>query len=297
MINYYLLSTRLLPTIDRLLPTIDRLDSLTVLSFLFCAVTCYRELGAYLKGLSVELFRRPESALSAYDTTEDAWSPLLSITEDAQLLREIDQFYQQLSIDNNADTDPSGRPPAKRRKQLQPLFARDTALFSPTAGQSKASHRSAAAAGSQSSQYYDPTTSAPTSKMLLGSHCPRRCVELARSLHPKGGVTVVNSAFLDRKEACWQHSADTALAALMGRDHRREEEDDDSTLDAADEWGLESMQELARLYQVVGTGEESNFVDLLSRRGGKGGTGRSEVSSVARAIADTVLARILLRYL
>jgi len=265
-----------------------------VLSFLFCAAPCYRELGAYLVGLSVELFRRPESALSAYDITEDAWSPLLSITEDAQLLREIDQFYQQLSIDNNADTDPSGRHPAKRRKQLQPLFARDTALFSPTAGQSKASHRSAAVA--QSSQYYDPTTSAPTSKMLLGSQCPRRCVELARSLHPKGGVTVVNSAFLDRKEACWQHTADTALAALMGHDHRREEEDDDSTLDAADEWGLESMQELARLYQV-GTGDESNFVDLLGRRVVGGGTGRSKVSTVARAIADTVLTRILLRYL
>jgi len=282
VINYYLLS-------------ID-LTLLTVLSFLFCAVTCYRELGAYLEGLSVELFRRPESALPAYDITEDAWSPLLSITEDAQLLREIDQFYQQLSIDNNADTDPSGRPPAKRRKQLQPLFARDTALFSPTAGQSKASHRSAAAAVAQSSQYYDPTTSAPTSKMLLGSQCPRRCVELARSLHPKGGVTVVNSAFLDRKEACWQHSADTALAALMGHDHRREEDDDDSTLDAADEWGLESMQELARLYQV-GTGDESNFVDLLGRRVVGGGTGRSKVSTVARAIADTVLTRILLRYL
>jgi hypothetical protein len=246
----------------------------------------------YLVGLSVELFRRSESA------TEDAWSPLLSITEDAQLLREIDQFYQQLSIDSSADTDPSGRPPAKKRKQLQPLFARDTALFGPTAGQRS---KGATAAVAQSSQYYDPSTSAPTSKTLLGSHCPRRCVELARSLHPRGGVTVVNSSFLDQREACW---TDTALSALMGHDHRREYEevDDDDTLslDAADEWGLESMHELARLYQV-GTGDESNFVDLLGRGGGVEGvggvTGRSEESTVARAIADTVLARILLRYI
>lgn len=110
---------------------------------------------------------------------------------------------------------------------------------------------------------------------------------------------MVNSSFLDQREACW---TDTALSALMGHDHRREEEDDDGTLslDAADEWGLESMHELARLYQV-GTGDESNFVDLLGRgvgvEGVGGVTGRSEVSMVARAIADTVLARILLRYI
>lgn len=296
---------------------------------------CYnRELGAYLVGLSAELFRRPEPAVSASDITEDAWSPLLSIsiTEDAQLLKEIDQFFydQQLGIDDDSNRyrrmSPSDRfLPAvgKKRKQLQPLFARDTALFSPTAAKDNndASPRSTAAAAatagsSQYIHYYDPTTTSSTSKMLLGSHCPRRCVQLARSLHPSGGggggVSVVNSAFLDRRDvwSCRQHSSssDTALAALMGgRDHRRDyddDDDDDCALDAADEWGVESMQELARLYQqqVGAAGEEnSNFVDLLGRGGGGGGCDRSdeeeEDDTISRAIADTVLTRIILRYL
>ena len=298
--------------------------------------------------MSAELFRRPEPAVSASDITEDAWSPLLSITEDAwspllsisitedaQLLKEIDQFFydQQLGIDDDSNRyrrmSPSDRfLPAvgKKRKQLQPLFARDTALFSPTAKDNNdASPRStAAAATAGSSQYihYDPRTTSSTSKMLLGSHCPRRCVQLARSLHPSGGrgggggggVSVVNSAFLDRRDvwSCRQHSSssDTALAALMGgRDHRRDydddddDDDDDCALDAADEWGVESMQELARLYQQVGAaGEENNFVDLLGRGGGGGGgcdrsDEEEEDDTISRAIADTMLTRIILRYL
>ena len=126
---------------------------------------------------------------------------------------------------------------------------------------------------------------------------------------------MINSAFLDRRDVwgCRQYSSsfssDTALAALMGgRDHRRDydddDDDDDCALDAADEWGVESMQELARLYQQVGAaGEEnSNFVDLLGRGGGGGGgcdrsDEEEEDDTISRAIADTVLTRIILRYL
>ena len=116
---------------------------------------------------------------------------------------------------------------------------------------------------------------------------------------------MINSAFLDRRDvwSCRQYSSssDTALAALMGgRDHRRDyDDDDDCALDAADEWGVESMQELARLYQQVGAaGEEnSNFVDLLGRGGCDRSDEEEEDDTISRAIADTVLTRIILRYL
>lgn len=283
-------------------------------------------------GLSVELFRRPESARSALDI----------ITEDAQVLlqREIDQFYQQLdssSMDsnNNRLDIPSDRLSAaagnRKRRKLQPLFARDTAVFSPTTAtpgeNNSPHHRSAGAAIAiavkESSQYYyDPTTSSTpsSSKTLLGSQCPRQCVQLARSLHPQrgggGGVLVVNSAFRDRRggRVHGHHTTtdiDMTLTALMGRDHRRDEDDDaaddsDGAVDAADEWGLESMQELARLYHQVGEGTPmagggSNFVDLVGRTGGAGAdTDRSDDdadAAVSRAIADTVLTRTILRYL
>jgi len=77
----------------------------------------------------------------------------------------------------------------------------------------------------------------------------------------------------------------------MGRDLDRGDgprSDNDLDHDAADEWGLESMQELACLYRV---GEESNFIDVA---------GGSEMGDrwmgASRGIADTILTRTILRY-